>query len=195
LLRLTTVSAIEAKATDFRAADVIFLADVPELSDEALTARRDRVRGGAGVAIFLGAAGKPAWLNDRLYKRLQPADGLLPAQVKPAVLDDNRLAPLTSVQWSHPLLAGLDDTKVGDLAQMRFRSWYEFTGDFDEKALVLARIDEGAPALIERTLGAGRIVILNTGATDRWSDLRGGERAMCHDRPADVAPVSLRLAA
>jgi hypothetical protein len=171
LLRLTTISAIEAKASDFRTADVVLLADVPELSDEAMTALEERVRGGAGVAIFLGAAGKPAWLNDRLYKRLDPANGLLPARVRPAALDENRLAPLTSVQWSHPLLAGLDDTKVGDLAQMRFRSWYEFAGDFDEHARVLARIDEGAPALIERTLGAGRIVILNTGANDRWSDL------------------------
>ncbi len=170
-LRLTTLSAIEAKANDFRAADVIFLADVPELSDDALAALEESVRGGAGVAVFLGGAGKPAWINERLYKPLQPADGLLPARVRPAAADDERLAPITSVDWSHPLLAGLDDPKVGDLGLMRFRRWYEFTGEFDDKARVLARIDEGAPALIERPFGAGRVVVLNTGANDRWSDL------------------------
>jgi len=133
LLRLNDCLAIEAKATDFRAADVIFLADVPELSDEALTALEDRVRG--GPACDLPRRRRQARLAQRSALQTPPAaDGLLPAQVKPAVVDDNRLAPLTSVQWSHPLLAGLDDTKVGDLAQMRFRSWYEFTGDFDEKA-------------------------------------------------------------
>lgn len=170
-LRLSSVAAATAKPADFRGADVIFLADVPEMSDEALTALEDRVRGGAGVAVILGSAGKPGWINERLYKPLRPSEGLLPAPVRPANRGEDVRAPLTSVQWSHPLLAGLDDPKFGDLGTVRSRQWYEFTAPLDEQSTVPARIDEEAPAIIDRTLGTGRVVVLNTGAGDRWSNL------------------------
>jgi hypothetical protein len=171
-LRLTAVSAAEARPADVREADAVFLIDVPELGDETLAALEDRVRGGAGVAIVLGEAGKPAFLNERLYRPLQPAEGLLPAPVRPAADGgDERLAPLTGVRWSHPLLSGLDDPLLGDLGQVRFRRWHEFTGPLADGSVVLAKIDEGAPAIVERAFGAGRVVVLNTGAGDRWSDL------------------------
>jgi hypothetical protein len=171
-LRLASMSAAEARPTDFRQFDVIFLADVPELAADALAALEERVRAGAGVAVFIGAAGKPAFLNDQLHKPLQPAEGLLPATVRPAADGEGeRLAPLTGVQWSHPLLAGLEDPLVGDLGQLRFSRWREFAGDLAPGSVVLARVDDGAPALIERGLGAGRVVVLNTGAGDRWCDL------------------------
>jgi hypothetical protein len=171
-LRLTAVSAAEARPADLRETDAVFLADVPELGEEALAALEERVRSGAGLAILLGGGGKPAFLNERLYRPLQPSEGLLPAPVRP-VADgvEDRLAPLTGVQWTHPLLAELDDPLVGDLAQVRFRRWHEFTAALADGSLVLARVDEGAPAIIERAFGAGRVVVLNTGAGDRWSDL------------------------
>jgi hypothetical protein len=170
-LRLTSVSSIEARANSFREADAIFLADVPELSDDTLAALEERVRGGSGVAVFLGGSGKPAFLNERLYNPLSPGDGLLPAPVRPVAADEDRLASLTGMQLSHPLLAGLADPKVGDLGQIRFRRWYEFTRELDDRSAVLARIDEAAPALIERALGSGRVILVNTGASDRWSNL------------------------
>ncbi len=171
-LRLTAVPAAEARPADIREADAIFLADLPELGEQTLAALEERVRSGAGLAIVLGERGKAAFLNERLYRPLQPSEGLLPAPVRP-VADggEDRLAPLTSVQWTHPLLAGLDDPLVGDLAQVRFRRWHEFTAALADGSLVLARIDEGAPAIVERAFGAGRVVVLNTGAGDRWSDL------------------------
>ncbi len=171
-LRLTAVSAAEVRPAEVREADVVFLADVPELAEDSLAALEERVRGGAGVAIVLGEAGKPAFLNERLYRPLQPAEGLLPAPVRPAAEgSDERLAPLTSVQWSHPLLAGLGDPLVGDLGQVRFRRWHEFTGPLADGSVVLAKIDDGTPAFVERACGAGRVVVLNTGPGDRWSDL------------------------
>jgi hypothetical protein len=170
-IKLTPLSAVEAREQDFREADVIFLADVPELSDEALSALEERVRGGAGLAVILGGAGKPAFLNERLYRPLDPTSGILPSPVKPTEAADGRLAELTSVQWSHSLLTGLNDPLVGDLAQVRFSRWFEFTGSLEGRGTVLARIDDGAPAILERGLGLGRVVILNTGGGDRWSNL------------------------
>lgn len=171
-LRITALPATDARPEVVRQADVVFLADVPELTDETLSALEERVRGGAGLAIILGGAGKPAFLNEHLYRPLQPAEGLLPAPVRRAAEDkDDHLAVLTGVQWSHPLLAGLDDPLMGDLAQTRFWRWHELAGELAPGSVVLARIDDGAPALIERALGAGHVVVLNTGANDHWSDL------------------------
>ena len=170
-LKLTPLSSVECRAQDFREADVIFLADVPELSDDALSALEERVRGGAGLAVILGGAGKPAFLNERLHRPLDPAAGILPLPVKPAEAKDGRLAVLTSVQWSHPLLTGLNDPLVGDLGQVQFNRWFEFTGSLEGRGAVLARIDDGAPAILERGLGSGRVVILNTGGGDHWSNL------------------------
>jgi hypothetical protein len=171
-LRLKVVSVEAVRPGDVRESDVIFLADVPELTDDTLTALEERVRGGAGLAIILGSSSKPAFLNERLYRPLQPGEGLLPARVRPAAdTSDERLAPLTSVRWTHPLLAGLADPLVGDLGGVRFRHWFDFTTELSDGSTVLAQIDEGAPALVERGFGAGRVLVLNTGAGDRWSDL------------------------
>src|SRR5437763_12351948 len=54
---------------------------------------------------------------------------------------------------------------------MRFRAVSDFPLNSAGIARVLARIDDGAPSIIERGLGAGRVVVLNTGGGDRWSDL------------------------
>ena len=171
-MRLTPVPAAEVRAHDFREADVIFLADVPELSDDALSALEERVRGGAGLAVILGGAGKPAFLNDRLHKPLDPTAGILPLPVKPAEAAGSHLASLTSVRWMHPLLAGLNDPLVGDMGQVRFSRWFDFRGSLEGRGTtVLARIDDGAPAILERSLGTGRVVLLNTGGGDRWSNL------------------------
>src|SRR5262249_39839775 len=135
-LRVTNVSSAAVRPGEFRDADVVFLAGGPQFADDAPATPEWRapgragvgegVEGGAGVAICLGGAGKPAFLNERLFKPLEPSAGLLPARVRPAGGDDP-LAPLTSVQWSHPLLAGLADPVVGDLGQVRFNRWYELT--------------------------------------------------------------------
>jgi hypothetical protein len=170
-LKLTALSAVEVRAQVFREADVVFLVDVPELSDDALSALEERVRGGAGLGVILGGSGKPAFLNERLHRPLDPRAGILPSPVKPAAAEDNHLAALTSVVWSHPLLSGLNDSLVGDMGQVRFSRWFEFTGSLEGRGTVLGRIDDGAPAILERGLGSGRVVILNTGGGDRWSNL------------------------
>jgi hypothetical protein len=170
-VRLTATPVADVRAEEVTQSDVILLADVPELKGDLVAAVEDRVRGGAGLAIILGEAGKPAFLNTRLFKPLQPADSLLPGPVRPTLDREEQRLPLTDVRWSHPMLAGLNDPVLGDLGQVRFRRWHEFTADVPEGTSVLARIDGGAPAILEQPFGAGRVIILNTGAADHWCDL------------------------
>jgi hypothetical protein len=158
---------------DVRRADVIFLAGVPELPAAPLRALKARVRAGAGLVVFLGPAVKKGFYNNRLYDRLRPSAGLLPLPLKdvtgpgPGRPDP---APLRRVRWEHPVLAPLRDPVLGDLARAGFRTYYRFAAAPAATDVVLARVGN-QPLLVERSVGAGKVVLFNTTANDDWGNL------------------------
>src|SRR5262249_44004976 len=81
-LELLRRTAGNITTADIKKADVIFLAGVPELGDAALDGLENRVRAGAGLVVFLGPDIKPGFYNNKLFKPLEPARGLLPIPVK-----------------------------------------------------------------------------------------------------------------
>lgn len=167
----TSKSHREVTPKDVAAAEVVILADVPDVSEPVRQAIEERVRTGGGLAIFLGSHTQPSFCNTKLFQALQPAKGLLPMPLKSAVPAENRLAPLTRVSWSHPLFANMLDPIVGDLGQARFRNYYQFDGS--PRGNVLAWIDDKSPALIEHSLEAGKVLVVNTTPNTDWSDLAG----------------------
>jgi hypothetical protein len=173
-LKMARRSAGNVTAGDIKKADVILLAGVPELGDAALDTLENQVRAGAGLVIFLGPEIKPGFYNNKLFKPLEPARGLLPIPVKAdpdLVLKAGNPGNLSGIQWHHPLLAPLYDPVLGDLTQSRYRAYCPFVNPTNQSDRVLARIDDDAPFLIEHALGAGRVLLFNTSATDDWSDL------------------------
>jgi hypothetical protein len=170
-LALTRRGAGLLTAADCSAADVTFLAGVPDLPEAARAALEKRVQAGAGLVVFLGPAVHADAYNNRLFRPLQPTEGLLPAALG-AVVEADRAAPtpLTGFRWSHPLLAGLNDPKTGDLTETKCRAYFRFTAGPAETDAVLASVND-VPAVVERTLGAGKVVLFNTTANDDWSDL------------------------
>jgi hypothetical protein len=159
---------------DIKKADVVLLAGVPELGDAALDSLENRVRAGAGLVMFLGPDIKPGFYNNKFFKPLEPAKGLLPIPVKAdaeLILTAGNPGNLSGIQWNHPLLAPLYDPVLGDLTQSRCRAYCPLASPADKGDQVLARIDDAAPFLIEHPLGAGRVLLFNTSPTDDWSDL------------------------
>lgn len=154
---------------EIASADIIILADVPDLSDANLSALKERVASGAGLALFLGPNVKPAFYNGRLYTPVSPSEGLLPVPLQKIERGD--VEPLADVRWSHPLFAGLFDPVLGDLAGAQFRSFFRFEQPVTRSDIVLAWIDADTPAVIERRVGAGSVLLFNTTANDDWSDL------------------------
>ena len=159
---------------DVAEADVILMADVPSLSDDKLTALEDRVRSGAGLAVFLGPGITREFYNTKMFNPLRPSASLLPVEIGDYV--DGRkvggLLRIAGVQWNHPLLARLFDPTFGDLAQVSFQGYYQIK-PVSQKAefQVIAAIGDKAPALMESALGAGKILLFNTTANDAWTDL------------------------
>lgn len=173
-LELTTRTSITATPRDLAEADLVLLAGIPDLTEAQLATLEGRVRSGAGLVLFLGPAVKAPFYNNRLYRPLQPSEGLLPLPLKevaePLPSRENP-APLSSIRWTHPLLAPLYDPVLGDLAATRFRRFFRFGARPAQKDNVLAWIDDEAPAVVEHGVGAGKVILFNTTADDDWSDL------------------------
>jgi hypothetical protein len=162
-------------ASDFANADIVVLANVPQLGDDQLLSLENRVKNGAGLLVFLGPDTVPAFYDNGLYNPKAGNLSLLP--VPPGVAVAGGLSSLTRIDWKHPLLAAFSDPAFGDLSRMRAKTHHRFEGiPTDGSTSVLACFDDGAPAMMERLVGAGRVLMFNTTANDAWSDLprRGG---------------------
>ena len=165
---------ITVSAAEIASADVILLADVPGLSEALSTAISERVRGGAGLAMFLGPTVDAELYNRAFVQPLVPTQSLLPSELSGSLQADAKQGGLSPwKQWNdrHPLLTGLVDPEVGDLAGTESRAWYRFGSPLTAADEVLATLEDGTPALIARRVEAGRVVVINGSADDRWCDL------------------------
>ena len=164
---------ITTTVADISSADVILLADVAGLSEALSTAISERVRRGAGLAMFLGPTVDAEIYNRAFVQPVNHAHSLLPGELSGSVQADAKRGGLSPwKQWNdrHPLLTGLVDPKVGDLSGTESRAWHRF-GPLTTDDDVLAKLEDGTPALIARRVEAGRVVVINGSADDRWCDL------------------------
>jgi hypothetical protein len=169
-VEVTRRTAEAVVASDFTGADLIVLANVAQLTDDRLLALENRVKAGAGLLVFFGTAVKTEFYNEKLHNPRRPTESLLPRPLTSVATGG--LASLTRIAWTHPLLAPLFDPTFGDFARLRARAFYRFgEAPAGDQSQVLAWFDDTAPAIIEHSFGAGRVLIFNTTANDEWSDL------------------------
>ena len=175
-----SLNVIRRKPTDILTSDlaeteIVILVDVPKLDDGNLAALQDHVKNGGGMLVFLGNDIDLPFYNTRLRNPTRPTDTLSPAELKERAnsqLTEKGLAPLSRVQWQHPLFARLSDPIYGDIEQVRFRTYHQMEVDPHQTGVeVLARIGDGPPAVVERLLGGGKVLFFNTTANDEWTDL------------------------
>lgn len=169
-VRLTRRAPATAAAADVSAADVVLLADVPDLPESAAAALDERVRARAGLAVFLGPRAKPDWYNSVLHRPLQPADGLIPLAVGPVAVAPDRL-PWAVPTRPHVLLAGLGDPLIGDLAEVTSGRYHRLDGPLPDRAAAIARLPDGTPVLVEHRPGSGTVLLVNASPDDGFSDL------------------------
>ena len=129
----------------------------------ALGARiREMIIGGAGLLVIPGEQNVDRW----------PAEwqALLPVSVG-HIIDGRRDAGATigAVDYANPIFEIFSAPRSGDFSSarvFRYRS-LKVLGDSG----VIAKFDDGAPAMVERPSGAGRIVIWATSMDASWTDL------------------------
>ena len=72
-------------------------------------------------------------------------------------------AMLESVDFKHPLFADLADSKFNDFSKLRFWKHRRIQSQPSDEWRVLAKFDDGSPALIYKERGAGKLWILLSG--------------------------------
>jgi hypothetical protein len=154
------VKSIDALSSDeLQRAAVVILNDVPIA---ALTADRlsKFVARGGGLLLILGQ--HAAW----------PGGGpeLLPAA--PGAPVDRTKGPagrLGALEYGHPIFEPFRGPRSGDFSGARF---YSYRGVVPVAgAQTLARFDDGAPALLERRVGSGRVLLWTSTLDLEWNDL------------------------
>ncbi len=185
--------------------DVIVLADVASIDDQRAVELRERVEAGMGLVIFLGDRVDTASYNESLG-----GAGLLPANLQS--INDASAAGLSLEPFADSPIAGLSDLPLAWLAEAspsRLATFEpmaaltdESTGDgtdegtdtaTNEPARVLARWNDDAqtPAVLERSIGEGRVLVFNMSADKDWLEWPSSPAFMITARMAvrDLAGV------
>lgn len=139
---------------------VIILSDLSRLPDREALA--EFVRQGGGLILCLGSDTQP---NDYRDEDLLPAHLL---QKHYGRAGGNEFVTLSDMQRDHPVFAPFKVTGVAALNAVRFYGYWEMEPDPD--STVLARFSSGAPALVERHVGKGHVLLFASSLNRVWSD-------------------------
>ncbi|MCC6318525.1 MAG: BatA and WFA domain-containing protein [Gemmatimonadaceae bacterium] len=145
-----------------------------------LAGRRVLILNDAGFPAGLGAARVEAFvragggmltvLGERTSAREWPAAAraLMPGQIAtPSDRLGERGAVLGVIDRGHQALSVFSGARSGDLSSARFFRYRAI----DTTDGVLARFDDGAPALVEHHLGSGRVLTWGSSFDGYWNDL------------------------
>src|SRR5262249_13584923 len=138
----------------------IYLANIGQLDERAVTALEDYVRRGGGLAIFAGEGTDPRFVNERLYR---DGKGLFPLPIgNPAQLFVDRLEKAADLEVAdHPIFkvfAGERNSFLGAVAVERYfttRRGHE--APTDSTVRVIAQLRNGAPLAVEHKFGDGHV--------------------------------------
>ncbi|HZB24992.1 MAG TPA: hypothetical protein VE379_02590, partial [Vicinamibacterales bacterium] len=155
-----TVRPMESlSAEDIAGAGVIVLNDVPVSEPMAARLAAFVKRGGGLFAAFGERATWPAGF-----------EGIMPA-IPGATTDRTKGTPgrVGALEYGHPIFESFRAPRSGDFSSARFYSYRAVTVAPDVQ--VLARYDDGAPALLEKRVEAGRAIAWTSTLDVTWNDL------------------------
>jgi len=152
-----TASPLDAVTDDALArAHVVIVNDTP-LSDAVIARLAAFAERGGGVLVIAGS--RAAW----------PQGAVMPGTLADAVDRSRASGRLGGVEYGHAIFAPFRAPRSGDFSSVRVYGYRRLTPAAD--ARVLARFDDGQPALVERTIGSGRMLVWTSGFDLAWNDL------------------------
>jgi hypothetical protein len=147
----------DAVTLDFTKYEAVCLLDPPALSEPLWRSLVEYADHGGGVGIFLGHRARPSGFNEGAAQQLLPGAlkfrSRLETYLRPRHLD-------------HPALAGLRDY-AEEIPWQVFPVWqYWQFADLTGDTYTIARFANNQPALLERSVGQGRVLTLATAVSD-----------------------------
>lgn len=151
---------------------VVVLNSVASLTEPTWKSLQKFVSNGGGLAVFVGSNGlsEPGGVDPVSYNSAA-ASTLLPAELV-AGLTFSPAAFLDAKNANHPLFKKLDESGgLGVLAELNVFKHWKVVPHEDANVLVKYSNPQEHPAVVERRVGAGRVVLLTTAADARgWFD-------------------------
>jgi hypothetical protein len=167
----TVVSGNELTPDHLRHVRCVILADVPALPLQGVAVLADFVRAGGGLWILLGGRTDRTFFNDALYANGQ---GLSPLSLGDPVgtLDDrDRYEIVSPPAANHPATRLLADTQRLDIDRVRVYRRQTLLGEKNQQAVsVLLATSQGAPLVVEKSYGRGRVIVQALPFDVRWNN-------------------------
>ncbi|NIR52300.1 VWA domain-containing protein [candidate division KSB1 bacterium] len=143
----------------------VLLANIKDLSRDTVERLGYFVRSGGGLIVSLGDQVNPTIFN-RLFRDLAPAE--LTGLAFKSVSRDNSVI-LAEVDYQHPIFRVFSDPGHGDPSIAQFYQYYQ--ADPVSSGSVLAHFDDDSPAIIERKIGSGKVILFTSSLDSEWSNL------------------------
>ena len=155
---------------------VIFLANVDQLSDARRTALEQWVKRGGGLVMALGdQLIDVGWFNAQMYRG---GEGLSPVELQSIQGNENRRqwSMLDVVAKKHDVVSIYEGENNPFLDGVKVFRWWqcqlpEGARRHDQSTTLLARLTDAnhSPLIIEQKLGKGRVMLLTTALDQDWS--------------------------
>ncbi len=147
---------------------VVVMVDVPELTDSIWETLYEFTSQGGGVSIFSGDRIRVDNYNGSVAQRLLPARLTAVHSADPA-------SYLNPEDFGHPVLDGFREWSDSEVWQLLPFYRYLQT-EMVPSATVIMQFANRAPALMERTIGNGRVLLFSSSVSDhpgmeRWNEL------------------------
>ena len=150
---------------DFSNYRTVILANVKALDRETLQRLTYYVRAGGGLILALGDNVNPKTFN-RFFRDLAPA-----SLTELAFKSVNREAGaiLAEVDFQHSIFRLFADPGQSDPSSAQFYQYFKAEPLTPESAL--AYFDDGNPAILERKVGAGKVILFTSSLDTEWNNL------------------------
>ena len=164
----------ELSSVRFENFDAVALADVPQLDAGMVTKLAQYVHDGGGLMIFPGEKMDARFYNEALGAEV----GMLPAGIGAAwgAFSVDKFRTLQAAGYEHPMVTIWNDPAAGTLSTARFYKGITLEpvqagGKDGGQSITVLKYADGAPAIVERTWGLGRVVEFSSTANAAWNDL------------------------
>jgi len=151
----------------------VALANVERLDGAAVERLEGFVRAGGGLVVFLGPRSRSKFITDQLYR---DGEGLFPCPLHgPADLLIDRLERAPDVEpGDHFIFRVFADQRNNFAAAILVERYFAVPAGWepepDSGVRVIARLRNGAPLVLEKTFGRGRVVAFLTTAAPTWNN-------------------------
>lgn len=178
-IKLTVKTPAELEGMHFEDYAAVVAANATDFSPAVLSQLASYVRAGGTMMIFPGEKVNRAFYNEQMYERL----GLLPAMLGDARGDaksQEKWFSLSDKAYEHDIVSLWKDPAAGTLSSARFFRAFDLLLDEknaaknrrgDPATRVVARFADDKPAIVEKDVEMGRVILFASTANTEWTDL------------------------